>query len=303
MKNGKISNFCQVGGVKQYVMENGAAQGLRVIECDNGKLRFLLNVSKALDIMQVFYEGKNISFVSKNGFMARELPFGKRFEGGMLYTCGLDGIGAVDGVELHGNLHCTPATVTRAECTDEGIVIESYTTHTALFGNVLTLKRKIFSRFNSDKIELEDTLFNEGTKTAPYCLLYHVNLGYPLLDDGGRVEVNAENVSARSDWAIQNLSDWSQISAPVDNAEEMCYFIDNKDGKATYVNEKQGKRFVLEYSKETLPNFVLWKSMVSGDYALGLEPCTSLLDDGFSYREIGVGERKTFRLSLSLETF
>jgi hypothetical protein len=52
-----------------------------------------------------------------------------------------------------------------------------------------------------------------------------------------------------------------------------------------------------------LPNFVLWKSMVSGDYALGLEPCTSQLGDKCVYRDIEVGESKKFRLALTVETF
>lgn len=63
----KISNFQQVASLRRYTLTEGGANGLRVLDCDNGKIRFLLNESKALDIMQLYCEGKNISFVSKTG--------------------------------------------------------------------------------------------------------------------------------------------------------------------------------------------------------------------------------------------
>ena len=40
--------------------------------------------------------------------------------------------------------------------------------------------------------------------------------------------------------------------------------------------------------------------MGSGDYALGLEPCTTFLDDKFEYKKIGVNERINFSLTLSV---
>ncbi|MDE6274152.1 MAG: hypothetical protein K2L87_03785, partial [Clostridiales bacterium] len=84
--DGKISNFMQIAAVKRYTLTDGAMSGLKVIEADNGVLRVLLNESKALDLMQLFDHGENISFLSKNAFTARETAFEKRFEGGMLYT-------------------------------------------------------------------------------------------------------------------------------------------------------------------------------------------------------------------------
>lgn len=102
--DGRISNFMQAASIRRYEMTEGKERGLCVLDCDNGKLRFLLNESKALDVMQLYHEGQNISFISKNGFTAREIPFAGRFEGGMVYTCGLDSVGGREGFELHGTL-------------------------------------------------------------------------------------------------------------------------------------------------------------------------------------------------------
>ena len=41
--------------------------------------------------------------------------------------------------------------------------------------------------------------------------------------------------------------------------------------------------------------------MASGDYAVGLEPSTSVLDDGFEYKTLGAGEKVEFKLSMSVE--
>ena len=301
MYQGKLTNRCQICSVSHYRMEAGPMQGLQITDCVNGKLRFLLNESKALDVMQIYFEGENASFVSKNGFMSRELPFLKRFEGGMVYTCGLDGVGGVEGVEIHGSLHSTPATVTRRECTDEGILVEGYIRDSALFGKNLVLKRSIFSAYGSDSVEIRDTLINEGEYDAEYALLYHINLGYPLLDEGGRVEVAAESVTPRNDFAARQRANAFEIGAPKRDFDEVCYFLAMKQGCVSYRNEKAGKRLTLTYDRETLPCFVLWKSECAGDYALGLEPATTELDGRFAYRRIAPQQQIKFYAKLSFD--
>ena len=84
------------------------------------------------------------------------------------------------------------------------------------------------------------------------------------------------------------------MNAPTPKQEETCYFLSLKKPEITLVNEKIGKKFTVFYSNDTLPHFVEWKSMASGDYALGLEPCTTELDNRFAYKTIEVGEEIKF---------
>lgn len=299
--DGRISNLMQLASIRRYEMTEGPERGLRVLDCDNGKLRFLLNEGRALDVMQLFHEGQNVSFVSKNGFTARETPFENRFEGGMLYTCGLDSVGAREGFPLHGSHHLNPARVTRAEVNENGIFIEAEVRETALFGKNLLFKRRIFSAVGSDTLEIEDTLENQGTRDEEYCLLYHVNVGYPMLDEGAELCDDAEEVIPRTPWAAEGLSGRSKMGAPVSNEEERCYFLRLQTPRVTLKNPKTGKAFTLSWTKETLPYFVEWKSMAAGDYALGLEPATTELDSSFSYRILKAGERVTFKLQLTVQ--
>ena len=298
--DGRISNFQQVASIRRYTLSEGREKGLDVLDCDNGKIRFLLNVSKACDIMQLYHEGQNISFISKNGFTKRETPFLRRFEGGMLYTCGLDSVGGREGYELHGTLHNIPAEIIRAECNENGITVESIIRDTALFGKNLVLKRKIFTAIGGDSVTLEDTLVNEGYKTEEYCLLYHINVGYPMLDDGAKVIADVESYTPRTAWAKQNETTMYAMNDAVPNQEEACYFLKLSKPEIALVNEKIGKKFTVSYSGDTLTHFVEWKSMASGDYALGLEPCTTELDNRFAYKTIEVGEKIKFFVYISI---
>ena len=55
----------------------------------------------------------------------------------------------------------------------------------------------------------------------------------------------------------------------------------------------------MSYSADTLLHFVEWKSMASGDYALGFEPCTTELDDRFAYKTIKSNEKISFVINIS----
>ena len=298
----RISNFGQVASLRRYVFTDGVEKGLEVIECDNGKIRFLLNVSKALDVMQLYHEGQNVSFVSKNGFTAREIDFLSRFEGGMLYTCGLDSVGDREGYEMHGSFHNTPAQVFHAECGEKEIVVEAVIRNTALFGRNLVFKRKVSTAIGSEEVLIEDTLCNEGYVDEKYCLLYHINVGYPMLDDGAKICAEVESYCPRNGWAKENEGVMCEITEPLAMQKETCYFLKLKTGKISLENPKTGKTFGVEYSKDTLPCFVEWKSMASGDYALGLEPCTTELDDKFKYKTLKSGEEVRFSVCLSVRT-
>ena len=299
--DGRISNFQQVASLRRYRLMGGTQEGLEVLDCDNGRLRFLLNVTRGCDVMQMYHRGENVSFVSKNGFTGRDIGFMNRFEGGMLYTCGLDNAGRREGYEMHGRFHITPAEILRAECNEGGITVEAVIRDTALFGQNLVMRRRITSPLGSDTLTVEDTLCNEGYADAEYCLLYHINVGYPLLDAGARIECDATEYSARAPFAVENAATRFEMSDPVPNRPECCYYLMMKTPRISLVNERLGKAFRLSYSKDTLPCFLEWKSMASGDYALGLEPCTTMLDQSFAYKTVAPGERVVFHLELTVE--
>lgn len=301
MKNKKICHPLQSGYIRRYTLSDGMETGLKVVELDNGVLRVLLNESKALDIMQVWYQGVNMSFVSKNGFTAREIPFGKRFEGGMLYTCGLDSIGGRPGFEPHGSLHNTPAKVIAMTQDEEKLQVTALVEHTALFGANLVLERTLTLNIRDSKLLLEDTLRNNGTKPEDYCVLYHTNFGYPMLDEGVEIIADVSSVIPRGDHAARNLENRTVFPAPKDNEEESCYFLENNSDRILLLNKKLGNKITYSYSRDTLPALVQWNSPASQDYVLGIEPGSCFLDDQFTYKQVAPGEDVRFFIQLEFE--
>ena len=71
-------------------------------------------------------------------------------------------------------------------------------------------------------VTLEDTLVNEGYKDEEYCLLYHINVGYPMLDDGAKIVADVESYTPRTAWAEKNEGTMYAMSASVPNQEEVC---------------------------------------------------------------------------------
>ena len=296
----RISNFEQVASLRRYTITEGRGKDLEVIDCDNGKIRFLLNVRKGCDMMQLYYKGQNMSFISKNGFTQREIPFAKRFEGGMLYTCGLDSVGEREGFEEHGSIHNTPAEILRAERNAQEIIVEAVIRDTEICGKNLVLRRKITTPIGGDTVSVCDTLTNESYRDEEYCLLYHVNIGYPMLDEGGKIVADSKTCLPRTPWAEKNIDTAYQITAPIPNMEETCYYLEPRSATVSLVNEKIGRKFTVSYSGDTLTDFLLWKNMTSGDFALGLEPCTTKLDELFGYSTIQAGETIAFSLNFTI---
>src|SRR3990172_4763593 len=129
----KVGNVEQIAYTKRIEFTNGKASGVKAILCKNERLCFILLESMALDMFDLSYAGNNMSFISKNGLVSRNLAnthaydFSKSFGGGFLYTCGLDNIGKVDVDKiLHGSLSTIPAKITKDQILIENdqIVLE-----------------------------------------------------------------------------------------------------------------------------------------------------------------------------------
>jgi hypothetical protein len=130
-------------------------------------------------------------------------------------------------------------------------------------------------------------------------LLYHVNLGYPFLDEGTKICGNIDKCEPRTKWAEINQKDYNVMGKPVPNAEETCYFLSLDEPYIEVENAKLKKKVRLDFSS-SFTHFVLWKSTRSNDYAMGVEPSTTKLDSHFKYLGIKRGESKKFSMNFSV---
>ena len=111
-------------------------------------------------------------------------------------------------------------------------------------------------------------------------LLYHINIGYPLLDAGTELLAPTRSVVPRDEAAAGHEDRWNVMDAPKDNEPEYVFIHDlahTKDGRGVVcvINEELGLGLKIGFTQKHLPYFMEWKSIASGDYVLGLEPANS----------------------------
>ncbi len=288
----RVGNPEQLISVRESVMTDGKARGSRIITVNNGLLSFVLLPDRGFDVAEMRYKGLNLSFMSKNGIVSPSIAhtdavdFTSSFTGGFLYTCGLDNIGGpTDGHVLHGSQTMVPATRISVDYSWNGddyvAKISAILESTALFGRNISVKRTFTVKYMSNEISLVDELSNRGFLTSEYMMLYHFNFGYPLVDSGAKIVLDAESTFARTKEAEERMGDMLEVNPPVDEIPEFVYIHKLRGDRPTVriVNDKLGLSASLTYNKDNLPYFCQWKSLASGDYVIGLEPSTSTLDD------------------------
>ena len=290
-------SLTQLMKVTEYRMTGGRMDGLRCVEVENCKgLVVTVAVDRCMDIWSVRAGGKNVSFHSQAGqsHPAYQRNDGTRwlstFPGGFLSTCGLDNIGSpceLNGTDypLHGqigNAACEQFGVTVDESGDvPKVILRGVMRQAQMFGANLKLERVIEIRYVSDEIVMTDTLKNEGYHEQPYMMLYHFNLGYPLLSEKAQLRLPSAQVRGRNQHATDYLDSWQTFTPPQDHFQEMCYYHQWPQGgeKSFGLFNPESKLGVdFTYQSDVLDHFVQWKMLEKGTYVLGLEPCTSTID-------------------------
>ena len=131
-------------------------------------------------------------------------------------------------------------------------------------------------------------------------MLYHINFGYPFLDESLKIKMDAQKRVGRTEYAREGINEQFDITAPVDCGDEQCFYNYIENGKVELKNSDLNISATIVYDTKVLPVCVEWKSMVSGDYALGIEPATSIFE-GYTTTPINAGEIKRFIIKISLD--
>ena len=296
MDERKCGNLRQVRSAYEITFASGRESGKNGILVQNGLLEVCFTKDNALDISWVKYKGVNISFLSKNGLNPANRDFLGNFEGGFLYTCGMDNIsGCVEGKPIHGSMHYTKAENVCITYEDDAIVISGDVRESALFGKNLTMHRRYTVKENA--ITVCDTLVNEAYLPTDYVLLYHVNYGYPFLDECLEMELDVRESDPQTEIAKKRYDERFSITYPIDGNDEDVYYHTMNTGKVTLTNRKVGVGVTMLYDVEDFPVTLEWKSMTSGDYALGIEPALTRFDD-FKMRTLAPKESKNYKIEI-----
>ena len=322
--SGNPSNFA---GITPMVYDDGKAKGTSALEVRTGSgLEFTLLPDKCLDIPVLRYKGVTISQQAKNGLTnplyGQPVPgeFSRTVSGGMLFTSGVLNAGPesieADGTfhQCHGNIGVTPAENLCARAYWDGdeykIEASGSMRESALFKHNLRLTRKVETALGENSLLITDELENLGFTSEEFCMLYHFNFGFPFLCEDLKLIFPENNCIPRTPEAAEGLDQADKIIHPEDDFFEHVFFREvtpDEDGWCTIKAENPhlGIGAAISYEKALLPVLCEWKSMRSGDYALGIEPANMFIMGrqaerlNGSLQRIGSFEKLTFRLKLS----
>lgn len=290
--NKYIGHPSQVSGVEEVTLSRGKGRGMTLLEIRNGQgLYVTLSPDRCLDISRISFCGDNIGYFAPCGYVAPQYydkessGFLKSFTAGFMTTCGLTAVGSpcMDNGEqlpLHGTIANTPCEDYSYSETDEEITVTGKIRDASLFGSSYLMTRTYRISKLKNTIKLEDRVENIGNTLAPCMLLYHTNLGYPLLSENAQVFIPSPTVTPRDDHAALLIDSRLQMEVPQKGYQECCYYYDveatNGTAAVSIYSPDINKGVKISYDKTNLKYFTQWKMMGEREYVLGLEPgnCT-----------------------------
>jgi hypothetical protein len=289
----RTGDLSQVAGIRMMTLADGSERGVRIADVRTGSgLRFQVTLDRGMDISLADYRGVPLAFRTPAGDVhpSRFEPEGRgwlrTFPGGLMTGCGMTSAGAAcrDGeadLGLHGRLsHLQASGVSAAERWegDECVfLISGSLRETTMFGENLLLRRSIESPLGSSSLTIRDMVLNEGFARSPLMMLYHINVGWPIVDEGTRLLLSGATTVPRDAAAQRGLAEARICSAPVPACAEQVFYHDcaaDERGYSTAMLENDLLRLGLyvRFRRKELNRLAQWKMMGEAEYVMGIEP-------------------------------
>jgi hypothetical protein len=316
----RTGDLAAAGGVRKVVLDDGSERGVRALEFRTGSgLAFDVLVDRAMDFGPAEHKGRSFGWCSPTGIRHPGLHENADEAGvawlrsfsGLQTTGGLDHTFASAEVDasqyryplrktmqhgLHGRVANIPATLHGYGQRWDGdrclLWAEGEIRQAAVFGEHLRLHRRIESEIGGNEIRLHDTVRNHGFERSPHMLLYHIDLGWPLIDQGSRLVAPI----ARTLWyspsvPVQRLS-YQVMAAPAAGVDEQAYeheLVADSEGRMriAVINEQLNFGVMVEWHAREFPRFVEWLHLREGAYVIGVEPSTHHVQGDQAARDDG----------------
>jgi hypothetical protein len=323
----RAGDLSQVAGIRMMTLADGAEQGVRIADVRTGSgLRFQVTLDRGMDLSVAEYRGIPLAFRSPAGDVhpSRFEPSGRgwlrTFAGGLMTGCGMTYLGSpcTDGgaeLGLHGRLsHLQAADVAashRWEGDECAFRLSGSLRECTMFGENLLLTRSIEALLGRSVITLRDTVRNEGHVRSPLMMLYHINAGWPLIDEGARLLLSGAETTPRDPAAGAGLGRERICSGPVPGFAEQVFYhdcaADEKGYSAALLeNSALSLGLLVRFRHKELRRLVEWKMMGEGTYVMGIEPANCGVGGRESERKEGTlefldpGEQRSFEVQIGV---
>lgn len=305
----------QVAGVRLVTLGDGPQRGVRVLEFRTGSgFEFDVIVDRAMDVGRCELYGRSLTWLAAPGVVAPWFtePMGlgwfRAWGGGMLVTCGLDHtlLGGTDDAShfhqevkpleeygLHGRVGFIPARLTgygeRWEGDECVLWAEGTVRQAAVYGESMELRRRIEARVGENRFTVRDEVENVGFDPVTHMQLYHVNVGWPVVDEGSEYLIPAPPGTPVAPYPPE---DYRRVRAPAPATPEQCWEHDVIPEAAgtvpvAVVNRRAGIGTYQVYVKQQLPFHTMWRMLGEGEYGIAMEPTTNRDAGRWDARERG----------------
>ncbi|MEM9185800.1 MAG: DUF4432 family protein [Planctomycetota bacterium] len=306
----KFENPQQVGGIRtgslDYPNPCGGQSSRVAFVNTGGGLRFTLALDRGGDVVDASYNQLNLAYLTPNDYTPPSHAYHQGAEwlagwpGGLVTTCGPQLMGAPrteHGVQtsLHGRFSSSPAAVVEVLNPDTrrgtlDMRVRLLIRDTRMFGPNLEVRREVRCRLGEPWFAVTDEVTNAGDERSPHALLYHVNFGYPFIDEGTRLIYRGEatRYDRRGDAASPATAEECKRVAGPDASyratrEQLLIAEASPDPQGLVhigvLNEQRRIGVRLKYSAAALPRLGSWLHYgPRGSYVAALEPfCGTIL--------------------------
>ena len=312
--------------IANSVLHGGRSEGVRMISMNNGKLELLLLPSRGMGIWKA-RGGFELGWRSPvpgpvhPSFVDLWRPDGIGWLAGfdeLLVRCGLQSNGAPEFQNgrlvypLHGKIANIPAHEVMVSAGDN-ISVTGVVDEAELFGQALRLTSTVTMVPSTSGFAVRDEVQNIGGTPAELELLYHINMGLPLLQPGAKLAMPIERLAPRDPSSRQGLDRRDTYGPPTAGVGEEAFFATLRSDANGWTqvmlqDPARSRAAVLRYMPGQLPCFTQWKLErdESSGYVTGLEPGTNWPNPRSFEKDKGrvitlqPGESRVFELSLEL---
>jgi hypothetical protein len=151
------------------------------------------------------------------------------------------------------------------------------------------------SQIGLKSLYIEDIVENYGSMDSPFTILYHINIGFPVLDKNSKLVVSSNKIFSYDELSKSGIIKFNQFSEPIANYQEQNFFhemLGDKQGYAyaALINTEveNGIGVYIKFAIANLPYLSEWKMMGEVDYVVALEPCNTKCKNRGDLRREGI---------------
>jgi hypothetical protein len=279
----------------------GSSEGVHVVELDNGRMCIDILPTRGMGIWRVRRGNKTLGWQAPArepvhpAFVPLMEPAGLGWLDGfneLLCRCGLESNGPPEFDDqcrllrpLHGRIANTPAHYVELGVDEDAktLSLRAIVDESRFHFQSLRLMTSISTAFGSDEFAWHDEVENIGGCDAILQMLYHINIGQPLLKAGARIAAPAFVVAPHSQVAAnEGVEQWNIMPPPRPASSEQVYLLDlaadaTGETRVLVCGLTDDEAVSLRFNKRALPCFAVWRNTPAerDGYVIGIEPGTN----------------------------